>query len=445
VAAPVVVSVVKVELPEAVNDVRVVAPVTLTVDENVAAPAWAEEPESVVTPVTPSVPPTVVAPVMDALASVEAPAVKVEENVPAPVTANVLPRVVAPVTPRVLDKLVAPVTPSVPAMTVFPDAAATVNLFVLTATSPVTPSVPPTVAAPVIAALASVEAPAVKVEEKVPAPVTANVLPRVVAPVTPKVLDKVVAPVTPSVPAIEVLPDVPVTLNLFVFTAKSPVTAALASVEAPAVKVEENVPAAPLKSPVKLKEVPFATPIFGVTKTGDVANTNTPDPVSSVTAAFKLALVGVAKKLATPVPNPLTPVEIGKPVPLVKVTEVGVPNRGVTKVGLVDKTKLPDPVDVVTPVPPCATSMVVALQVPCVIVPTEVKLDPVTLDFKVVPDKVPASAMIEADPAAVRRPLASTVKVGINVEEPYVPEVTPEFANVAAAVTSPEPLNAGLV
>jgi hypothetical protein len=287
--------------------------------------------------------------------------------------------------------------------------------------------------------LVKVEVPAVKVEDNVVAPVTPSVPPTVPLFVTLKLVkvevpavkveDNVVAPVTPSVPPTVVLPA----------------TAALANVEAPAFKVVENVPAAALKSPVKLKEVPFATPIFGVTNTGDVANTKPPDPVSSVTAAFKLALVGVAKKLATPVPNPLTPVEIGKPVPLVKVTEVGVPNIGVTNVGLVFKTKLPLPVDVVTPVPPCATSIVVALQIPVVMVPTEVKLDPVTLDFKVVPDKVPASAMIEADPAAVRRPLASTVNVGIAVVEPKDPAVTVVFVNVAAAVTSPEPLNAGLV
>ena len=228
----------------------------------------------------------------------------------------------------------------------------------------------------------------------------------------------VVAPVTPRVPAIAVLPDAPATVNLFVFTAKSPVMAALARVEAPAVKVEENVPAAALKLPVKLNDVPVAAPMTGVIKVGVLANTNAPVPVSSVIAVAKFALDGVAKYVATFVPNPLTPVEIGKPVPFVKVTEVGTPKVGVTKIGLVDKTKLPEPVELVTPVPPCATSMVVALQIPVVMVPTEVKFDPVTLDFKVVPDKVPASAMIDADPAAVRRPFASTVNVGIAVVDP---------------------------
>jgi hypothetical protein len=171
-----------------------------------------------------------------------------------------------------------------------------------------------------------------------------------------------------------------------------------------------------------------------------LAKTNAPVPVSSVIAANKFALVGVAKKVATPVPNPLTPVEIGRPVPFVKVTEVGVPKIGVTKVGLVFKTKLPLPVEVVVPVPPFATAMVVPLQTPDVIVPTEVKLDETTVDFNVVPDSVPASAIIEAVPAAVKRPLLSTVKVGIAVLDPYDPAVTAVLVNVAAKLPVPVPV-----
>jgi hypothetical protein len=45
-------------------------------------------------------------------------------------------------------------------------------------------------------------------------------------------------------------------------------------------------------------------------------------------------------------------------VQLLKVPEVGVPKTGVTKVGDVDKTLLPEPVDVVTPVPPLVTAKV---------------------------------------------------------------------------------------
>jgi hypothetical protein len=55
---------------------------------------------------------------------------------------------------------------------------------------------------------------------------------------------------------------------------------------------------------------------------------------------------------------PVTPVESGKPVALVRVTEVGVPRIGVTSVGDVDRTLLPEPVLVVTPVPPLPTGRV---------------------------------------------------------------------------------------
>jgi hypothetical protein len=74
-------------------------------------------------------------------------------------------------------------------------------------------------------------------------------------------------------------------------------------------------------------------PKSGVTKAGDVANTADPVPVSSVKAERRLALDGVAKKVATPVAKPLIPVLTGKPVALVKVAEAGVPRVGVTKVG----------------------------------------------------------------------------------------------------------------
>jgi len=80
------------------------------------------------------------------------------------------------------------------------------------------------------------------------------------------------------------------------------------------------------------KEVPVATPKTGVTRVGVLAKTKAPLPVSSVTAEIKLAEEGVARKVATPVPSPLTPVLIGRPVALVKTPEAGVPKAGATKV-----------------------------------------------------------------------------------------------------------------
>ena len=90
-----------------------------------------------------------------------------------------------------------------------------------------------------------------------------------------------------------------------------------------------SVPVTPVESgkPVAFVRMPDdGVPSAGVTKVGDVENTSEPDPVSSVTAAARLALVGVVKNVATPVPRPDTPVEIGRPLTLVKVPEDGVPS-----------------------------------------------------------------------------------------------------------------------
>ena len=89
--------------------------------------------------------------------------------------------------------------------------------------------------------------------------------------------------------------------------------------------------------------------------TGEVANTSSPEPVSSVTAAVRLAELGVARNVATPVPRPLTPVEIGRPVAFVRVAKDGTPMLGVVSAGEVLSTTEPVPVEVVTPVPPEAT------------------------------------------------------------------------------------------
>jgi len=64
----------------------------------------------------------------------------------------------------------------------------------------------------------------------------------------------------------------------------------------------------------------------GVVNVGLVANTLAPVPVSSVNAAARFALDGVARKVATPLPRPDTPVEMGRPVALVSVPLDGVPS-----------------------------------------------------------------------------------------------------------------------
>ena len=75
--------------------------------------------------------------------------------------------------------------------------------------------------------------------------------------------------------------------------------------------------------------------IVGVTIVGEVPNTAAPVPVSSVSAAAKLAEDGVPKNVAMPVPSPETPVEIGRPVAFVSVPEAGVPKTGAVITGAV--------------------------------------------------------------------------------------------------------------
>jgi hypothetical protein len=122
---------------------------------------------------------------------------------------------------------------------------------------------------------------------------------------------------------------------------------AVPTLTASAVAIPVPKPETPVEigKPVAFVKTPEAgVPSAGVTSVGLSANTRAPVPVSPVTAAAKFALDGVAKNVATPVPKPETPVEIGNPVALVNVAENGVPNTGVTNVGLLDNTLLPEPV-----------------------------------------------------------------------------------------------------
>lgn len=87
-----------------------------------------------------------------------------------------------------------------------------------------------------------------------------------------------------------------------------------------------------------------ATIVFTVPmKVGFALNTATPVPVSSVSAEARLALEGVVKNVATLEPNPER-LATGYAVQLDKFPEVGVPRRGVTRVGVFANTREPVPV-----------------------------------------------------------------------------------------------------
>jgi hypothetical protein len=186
-------------------------------------------------------------------------------------------------------------------------------------------------------------------------------------------------------------------------------------------------------------------PKSGVTKAGDVANTADPVPVSSVKAERRLALEGVAKKVATPVPKPLIPVLTGKPVALVKVAEAGVPRVGVTKVGELANTKAPEPVSSDTAEARLADDGVprnVATPVPKDVIPVP----------PLATGKVPVTPVVRGRPVKLVAtpddgvPKAGVTKVGLvaNTFEPepvLVTETTFLLASNAKAVEAVKPDN----
>jgi len=229
--------------------------------------------------------------------------------------------------------------------------------------------------------LATVTAPVdVKAESAVAVRVVTVATAGVVAPTVPLMLIEAVPVKLVTVP-LEGVPNAPP------FTTGAPAVPTLTA-KAVATPVPKPLTPVDIGRPVALVKTPLAgVPNAGVTNVGLVANTKAPVPVSSVTAAARLALEGVPKNVATPVPNdvmpvppfatgsvPVTPVDRGKPVALVSVTDVGVPNKGVTSVGLVANTKEPDPVSSVTAVIKLAEEGVaknVATPVPKPLMPVE--------------------------------------------------------------------------
>ena len=125
-----------------------------------------------------------------------------------------------------------------------------------------------------------------------------------------------------------------------------------------------------VNDPVSLRLVPVAAPMTGVTNVGEVDRTVFPVPVDVVTPVPPFATASVALrpaafppifKLATGVVEetmrgavPVGTLEVNDPVSL-RVVPVAPRINGVTRVGELDKTVFPVPVEVVTPVPPLTT------------------------------------------------------------------------------------------
>lgn len=191
-----------------------------------------------------------------------------------------------------------------------------------------------------------------------------------------------------------------------------------------------RVPVTPVVSgrPVQFVSVPLVgVPSRGVVSVGEVPNTNAPLPVSPVTAVARLELDGVPRKVATPVPSPLTPVEIGKPVAFVSVAADGVPRLGVTSVGEVANTSEPVPVSSVTAAIAFA-------------------LDGVARKVATPVPRPETPVLIGRPVALVKVPLAGVPKTGaIRVGPLFKTTVEPEPVVVAAEIAVPLPARAGLL
>jgi hypothetical protein len=135
-------------------------------------------------------------------------------------------------------------------------------------------------------------------------------------------------------------------------------------------------------------------------------------PVSSVTAEIRFADDGVARNVATPVPRPDTPVEIGRPVALVRVPLDGVPRA--------------PPLTTGEPAVPTFTARAVAMPVPRPETPVEIG-SPVT--FVITPDAGVPRAGADID-GLVRVLLVSVsvvalpTKVSVDVGNVSVPVLT---------------------
>ena len=119
-----------------------------------------------------------------------------------------------------------------------------------------------------------------------------------------------------------------------------------------------------------------------------------------------------ARAVNTPLPVPVRPVEIGRPVALVSVSAVGVPSAGLISVGDVAKTMLPEPVVVlpsaVTVPLVGSVSVVVPVVVNVVEYAPDVINDEPSASVSVAPVAGAVIVILLTDPESVRFPVLST-------------------------------------
>ena len=154
------------------------------------------------------------------------------------------------------------------------------------------------------------------------------------------------------------------------------------------------------------------------------------------------ALAAVAVTVVEPPSDTLLPLIVialltrppfGSPVQLVKTPEAGVPKAGVTRVGLLDNTLLPEPVEVVTPVPPRATGSVPVVP-PSIGSPVAL----VSVPLEGVPSTPPLTTGAPAEPTLTARAVATPVprpEMPVDTGKPVTLVITPLAGVPSAGVT----------
>jgi hypothetical protein len=291
--------------------------------------------------------------------------------------------------------------------------------------------------------VSSVTAAARFADEGVPRKV-ATLVPRAVKPVPPRPAGSVpiVPPSIGSPVALVSVPELGVP-SAPPLTTKAP---AVPTFTARAVATLVPRPDTPvlIGKPVALVSVTAdGVPRFGVVKTGDVAKTNEPVPVSSVTAAAKFADEGVPRKVAIPAPNevipvpplatgsvPVTPVLRGRPVAFVSTPELGVPrappfttNDPAVPVFIPSAVATPVP-NAVIPVPPFATG--------------KVPVTPVVSGSPVALVRTPEDGVPNAPPFTTNAPDVPTFTLNAVATLVPKPDTLVEIGNPVAFVKTPE-------
>lgn len=142
--------------------------------------------------------------------------------------------------------------------------------------------------------------------------------------------------------------------------------------------------------------------------------------VAKTTEPVPVAVVDPVPPLATG-RVPVTPVVKGRPVTLVSVPLDGVPKAGVTSVGLVAKTTEPVPVAVVDPVPPFSMA---TIPVTFAAVPVVFWFNVGNVQFVSVPDAgVPKAGAINVVPVSVNPLIVVTVSPSATAVVPSVAAV----------------------